>query len=227
MNGRVVRLGGDEHEFVQLLLPWIDSGGPDASEAARVQAHLQQCDRCRADLAWQRSMRESWQDAASAAERACGPEEVDRGWASMRGRLEVSGARARRTGKPASAAAWRLASPGPGFLWRWLLACQASIIAGLVVLVVVLVPHEGSYRALGSTGQPGDASIAVVFNPQATELQIRQALRASDTRIVDGPTVTGAYLLGVAPARHAAAIDALRGHAAVQRVESLAAGPAR
>jgi len=226
MNGRVVRLGGDEHDFVQCLLPWLDGGGLDATESARVQAHLNQCERCRADVAWQRSMRECWQGAASAATLAAEPGEVDRGWAALRGRLEASGTRAGRTNPRTAPVGRRLASLKRAW-WQWLLALQSAAIAALVVLVAVLAPPEGNYHALGSTRPASDASIAVVFRPQATELQIRQALRESDTRVVDGPTVTGAYLLGVAPTRHAAAIEALRLHAAVLRVESLLAGPRR
>ena len=36
MNGQILRLGGDEHDIVQLLLPWYDSGHLDSVEVARV-----------------------------------------------------------------------------------------------------------------------------------------------------------------------------------------------
>jgi hypothetical protein len=88
-------------------------------------------------------------------------------------------------------------------------------------------PRDDAYHALGSASRASDASIVVVFRPDASELQIRQALRDSDARLVDGPTVTGAYLLSTAATRHAAAIERLRAHSAVLRVESLEARPAR
>jgi hypothetical protein len=111
--------------------------------------------------------------------------------------------------------------------WRWVLALQSAVIAGLVVLVVGLFPREGPQRAPGSGVQPGAASVAVVFKPDASEQQIRQALRDSDARVVDGPTTTGAYLVGVAPASQATAIKHLRQNSSVLRVESLDAGPPR
>lgn len=222
MNGRILRLGGDEHDIVQLLLPWYDSGRLDAAEAARVAAHLGTCSRCQADVAWQRQLRGALSSAESARGADAPAADVDRGWAALRDRLDLDRSTARRAPPPPrkpsrTATAW----------WRWLLAAQSAVIVGLAVLVVVMLPRDDAYRALGSANRAADASIVVVFRPDANEAQIRQALRDSEARLVDGPTVTGAYLLAVAPARHTAAIDRLRHEAAVLRVESLAAGPAR
>jgi len=227
VNGRIVRLGGDEHDIVQLLLPWVDSGGLDAAEAARVDAHLGQCARCQADVTWQRRLRAVVPDAAAAGAPSATDADVDRGWAALRERLDPSApaGRGRAVRSPRAARA----APPWWSAWRWLLALQSSVIVALAfaLLVVVMLPRDDAYRALGSAGRASDASIVVVFRPEASELQIRQALRDSEARLVDGPTVTGAYLLGVAPAQHAAAIERLRRQHAVLRVESLAAGPAR
>ena len=207
MSGKILRLGGDEHDIVQLLLPWFDGGGLNAAEAARVTAHLGDCPRCQADIAWQRKLREASPPAAA-------PGDADQGWAMLRSRLDP-GAALQPVRTPLRAAApW----------WRWVLALQSTVIVGLAALVVMMVPRDDRYRTLGSPGRASDASIVVVFRPDASELQIRQALRDSDARLVDGPTVTGAYLLAAAPARHATAIERLRQQAAVLRVESLAAG---
>lgn len=220
MSGRILRLGGDEHDVVQLLVPWVDGGRLDDAEAARVKAHLADCARCRADLAWQRRL----PDAANPAPDLISSERVDLGWAALRGRLDTEGAAGHvRPARPRLApreAPWSW----PG--WRWLVVLQSTVIVGLAALVVLMSPRDDAYRALGGPARGSDASIVVVFRPDASELQIRQALRDGDVRLVDGPTVTGAYLLSAAPARHAAAIEQLRRHAAVLRVESLAAGAA-
>ncbi|MEP6872995.1 MAG: zf-HC2 domain-containing protein [Burkholderiales bacterium] len=210
MSGKILRLGGDEHGFVQLLLPWFDGGRLDADESARVTAHLIGCPRCQADLAWHRKLREALPPAQATGD-------VDLGWAALRGRLDPAPARKPGRSPRRTAAPW----------WRWVLALQSTVIVGLAALVVMMVPHDDRYRALGSPGRASDASIVVVFRPEASELQIRQALRDSDARLVDGPTVTGAYLLAAEPARHASAIERLRQQTAVLRVESLAAGATR
>jgi anti-sigma factor RsiW len=215
-------LGGDEHDIVQLLLPWYDTGRLDAADAARVAVHLGTCARCQADVAWQRRLRGALSDAAPARDADARAADVDRGWAALRDRLDLDSAAAR----PAPV---RLRTPSRAVAvwWRWLLAAQSAVIVGLAALVVVMLPRDDAYRALGSASRAVDASIVVVFRPDANEAQIRQALRDSEARLVDGPTVTGAYLLAVVPAQHTAALDRLRREAAVLRVESLAAGPAR
>jgi len=221
MNGQILRLGGDEHDIVQLLLPWYDSGHLDPVEVARVQAHLGGCARCQADIAWQRRVGEIAGAEAGASDDA---PDVDRGWAALRAQvLAQQGPRvvpAARSTQPVRR--W------PSFGWRWLVALQSTVIVGLAGLVIVLlVPRVDNYRALGQPAQAGAASIVVVFRPEASEVQIRQALRDSDARLVDGPTVTGAYLLSVAPERHAHALARLRAAGSVLRVDSLAAEPVR
>jgi anti-sigma factor RsiW len=223
VNGRILRLGGgDEHAIVQLLLPWLDGGHLDAAEAARVATHLAGCARCQADIAWQRRLKDIVGDEPVSVHASA---DVDRGWAAVRHRLDAEAAAGR--GRPAKPPRAPRAAPPWWGGWRWLMALQSMVIVGLVALVVVMLPRDDTYRALGGASRAGDASIIVVFRPEANELQIRQALRDSDVRLVDGPTVTGAYLLSTAPARHAAAIEQLRRQGAVLRVESLAAGPAR
>jgi len=224
VNGRILRLGGDEHDLVQLLLPWYDGGALDAVEAARVATHVGACARCQADLAWQRRLRTAALQAPPTDEALDNSADADRGWAALRGRIDVDAASARaRLAKPPPA---RAASPWWGG-WRWVAALQAAVIVGLAAVVIAPLPRDDAYRALGSASRASDASIVVVFRPDASELQIRQALRDSDARLVDGPTVTGAYLLSAAPNRHADAIERLRGQSAVLRVESLEARPAR
>ena len=63
----------------------------------------------------------------------------------------------------------------------------------------------------------------MIFRPEATEAQIRAALRASDARLVGGPTVTDAYLVQLAgPVPQA--LGRLRAQPGVARVESLVSG---
>lgn len=225
MSGSILRLGGDEHDIVQLLLPWLDGGHLDDAEAARVNAHLGACARCQADLAWQRRLR----SVADGAPVTASIGDADRGWGALRGQLDAEAAAGRgrpvkplpamQRGRPRGWSGWSA--------WRWVMALQSAVIVGLAALVVVMLPREDAYRTLGGPARSSEASIVVVFRPDASELQIRQALRDSDARLVDGPTATGAYLLSAAPARHAAAIERLKRQGAVLRVESLDAGPAR
>ena len=54
MNARILRLGGDEHQAAQVLLPWFVNGTLDAAEAAQIGEHVAQCSACQADVAARR-----------------------------------------------------------------------------------------------------------------------------------------------------------------------------
>ena len=87
------------------------------------------------------------------------------------------------------------------------------------------VPLGDAYRALGAPGAAATANAVVMFKPDATEQEIRSALRASGARFVDGPTASNAYLLSVRGDDHAGAIARLRAQPAVLLAESLDARP--
>ena len=112
--------------------------------------------------------------------------------------------------------------------WRnWALAGQFAVIAGLAALLLPGGPETQApaYRALGSATDGGveTADVAVMFRPDARFDQVQPLLQASGARIVDGPTVTGAYLLNVDPAQAPRLLAALRAHPAVQLAEPLGA----
>ena len=48
--GNVIRLPGDRHREIQLLLPWYVTGRLDEADTARVETHLAGCAKCRAEL---------------------------------------------------------------------------------------------------------------------------------------------------------------------------------
>jgi hypothetical protein len=61
----------------------------------------------------------------------------------------------------------------------------------------------------------------VRFRSDATEAQIRAGLEASGARIIDGPTVTGAYVVRVPRDHYQAALAELRRQGAVALAEAL------
>ena len=115
-------------------------------------------------------------------------------------------------------------------LWApWALAAELAVI--LVLAGLLLSGSEGQppYRTLGAV-EPGlqeMGRLVVVFDPQATEAELRRIVRSSGARIVDGPTVGDAYVLEVPAERQAAALQALRGQHAVTLAERLNSGEAR
>ena len=210
MKARILPLDSDEHQSVQRLLPWYVNGTLDSNETLRVQTHLAGCPRCQGDVKWQGRLRASAAGAATSVD-------VDRDWVSMRRRLSPTPAEAPRT-------------PRLGWRWpvtRWL---QLAVgVEGALVLALAVAwlgaPRDEPFRALGAGPSAATANALIVFRPDATEAEIRQALRASGARLVGGPTVADAYLLHL-PARAPESLSRLRAEHAVKRIESLEAqGP--
>jgi hypothetical protein len=228
MNGRIVEIEASTHQKVQKLLPWLLTETLQGAELAMVRQHVRDCQECRDDLEWQRDVQ-----AARPALRAV--PNVDRAFAAMAGQLDREPTPV-QPGRPAHGAdggwlarllaAWRGMGSGP----RWAMALQCAIIAALALaLFKPQAADYAQYRALSSAPAPGAASSApagrlmVVFKPRTTEAELRRILQTCGARIVDGPTVTDAYVLQVDGAV-ATALAALKREPAVTLVSSLDAG---
>jgi len=223
MSGQILRLEPDPHVAVQRLLPWYLTGRLETAEHDIVETHLAQCPECRAELETERQ----WQllHPGHGAQ-----VDVEEGWARMRARLagEPSAAPApaplittrpgprRRGWLPP---AWRTAPRVPARAW----AAPALLSLGLVAAIgYTLRPAApaGQYIALSAPEVAG-ATAVVRFRPDATEAQIRHGLKDSGARLVDGPTVSDAYVVRLPREHYAAALDKLRREPGVALVEAL------
>ena len=202
----VIRFQGDPHKLTQKLLPWYANGTLDADETAAVEAHLEGCDECRAELESERAL---------GAMIATVPSDVERGWSALRGRIESERPQHR-------SAPWRRA----GALWRrpipmgWAITAQAAclvLVAGAAVLAMpagvasmAKLPSQPLYRALGAPKTVTAGNLVVIFKPSTSEQELRGALRFSGARLVDGPTASDAYVLHVSDAERPVALKRLR-----------------
>lgn len=226
MNGKIVELDASAHQKAQKLLPWLLSESLSGAELALVRKHLSLCQECRDDLAWQRRLRAAEPPQRNAAE-------VDRAYAALGAQLDQAA--------PAPAASllarWRRSWADAGQWARRAMALQGALIVALAVLLVApLAPRMAStpapapleYRALSAPPRGAPVgNVMVVFKPDTPEREIRRMLQASGARIVDGPTVTDAYVLYLPVAVRDAAVAALRREAAVQLAEPLDRGAPR
>ena len=203
MKARVLPLDSNEHRQAQELLPWFVNGTLAAAEAAPVAEHVAQCVRCQADAAALAAVRAVPIDVATG-------DSVERGWAALRRRLEARPTEAkRRTGPPW----WKLSL-------QVALAAQAVVMLVLAGVLIATTTRTEPYRALGASPEPAEANALAVFRADATEQQMREALRAAGARIVGGPTISDAYLLRLVDLQPAA-LARLRAQPGVLRVESL------
>ena len=218
MSGQILHLEPDPHAAVQRLLPWYLTGRLETREHDAVEAHLAQCPECRAELETERQ----WQ----LLQPGHGAQvDVEDGWARMRARLGDAAAprpavvapapRRRRWLPPA----WQAGSRLPARLWAAPALLSAALIAAIVVTLRP-VAVIGDYHALAAPDQAG-ATAVVRFHPDATEAQIRHGLTDSGARLVDGPTVSDAYVVRLPREHYAAALDKLRKEPGVALVEAL------
>jgi hypothetical protein len=222
------------HAEAQDVLPWLANGTLAGTELERVQAHVETCADCRADLAALRTVR------------AAGPGldldfDPDRALARLLPRLDdataVDDDGALPSCAPAAAPAVEAAIKAPGLLQRWrerfaandgawlraAVAAQCGVIAVLAVLLARPTAHvdtPDAYRVLGAGGANGAARLVVTFRPDTPERELRRIVRASGGRIVGGPTVTDAWLVG-ADGQAAPVLARLRAEPAVTLAEPL------
>ena len=216
------------HREAQDALPWLANGTLDGTELERVQSHVETCALCRADLAVLRTVH------------AAGPG-TDLDWDPERalGRLlpQLDAPLPAQDVPEVHSVQALPAQPAPGLRRRWrtlpaandrtwlraAVAAQFCAIAVLAVLLARLTAQPDSnhdYHVLGAAGANGAARVVVTFRPDTPERELRRIVRASGARIVGGPTVTDAWLVG-ADGRLAPVLARLRAEPAVTLAEPL------
>ncbi|NHZ94394.1 hypothetical protein F2P46_01330 [Massilia sp. CCM 8734] len=197
---------GASHQAMRDLLPWFANGTLEETEAEPVRAHLQHCAQCAGEVAWQRQLH-----AAPAEPPGLDPE---RALARLMPRLGPQASAA--PSKVSGLRAWF----GNGWM-PWALAGQCALITVLAIQMIAPVGKGEAYQAL-SDGAPAPAgTIVVIFRPDASLREVQRTLQASGARVVDGPTVSGAFVLSAPPGEQSNALAVLRADAGVQLAESL------
>jgi hypothetical protein len=188
-----------EHPAVQELLPWFAMDALDAEDLQRVERHLRDCRRCQADARSQRRLRANLPSTETAPD-------ADRAYLKLRSRL----------GAAAEEADGAAHSTRPSWT-HWTLA---GLAASLALLLLAPISPAHLYHGMGGTGTAA-GNIVVNFRPDTTEQELRQILRQSGARLVDGPTAANAYVLRVEPSEQERALVALRRAHAVSMAEPL------
>ena len=230
--GRIIPLPGDEHRDLQALLPWYVAGQLDDFEQARVDAHLGACADCQAEARFQREL---------AAEIKRLPLDAEAGWSRMRERLaadrpgwvrrmaDLWRAATRPTGGSPGWSGWTAATrPGPvlGAAWPgWAVASGLGVVCVALALQAARPP---AYHVLGAAPRAEAGNVLVMFSPETSERDIRQALDDSQARLVDGPTAAGAYVLHLPDAARTTGLARLRARAGITMAEPIdSAAPPR
>ncbi|KGF82594.1 hypothetical protein IA69_04710 [Massilia sp. JS1662] len=179
----------NDHLEAQDALPWLANGTLAGAELERVQAHVETCAHCRADLALLRTVHAA----------GPGPDldfDPDRALARLVEHLPQLDA-APVQEKTGLLQRWRDRLAANDRTWlRAAVAAQFCAIAVLAALLARPSAQPDSYRVLGAAGANGMARVVVTFRPDTPEAELRRIVRTSGARIVGGPTVTDAWLVG-------------------------------
>jgi hypothetical protein len=210
------------HQAMRDLLPWFVNGTLGQGEAASVREHVQHCAQCAGDVARERRLQAGALADVAASADAAGR---DAG-------LDVEGALARlmpRLGPQRQAAPGRAPAPraarlrawfGAGWM-PWALAGQCALIAVLAIQGIGPQGAGGAYQALSDAPPAPAGTIVVMFRPDASLREVQRTLHASGARVVDGPTVTGAFVLSAPPGGQSNTLAMLRADGGVQLAEAL------
>jgi hypothetical protein len=208
-----------------LLMPWYASGTLPERERLEVEDHLRTCAACRAEL---ESVGVFRQRARALFEDQPIPER--RMFETVMSRVQQDA-----SARPRSA---RDLPARPGLLDALLqplrVLMRPTWAPAVAVVLIVLqagalawLSYERSHAPPPVTSrgiEPAAARIRIVFNPRATEQDIRTALQTLGGRIVDGPSADGAYVIqlpAIPPPVLSQRLRVLREHPAlVERIEN-------
>jgi hypothetical protein len=186
----------DTHAEAWDLLPWLANGRISPADREWVEAHLQGCAECRAELAQQRMLAVNLRDAGTAASGVSpthGISEEQRSFDKLWARIEAAESAA--VGAPHAGAVPRRASPAV----RWLAAAVIVQGIGLALFGVDALrsadPAAPEIHTVTSEAPaPTDApTVSLVFAPQASIETINTLLTHQGLSIVSGPGRSGNF----------------------------------
>jgi hypothetical protein len=185
----------DTHAEAWDLLPWLANGRIAATDREWVEAHVQSCAECRAELAAQRKVATDLRAAGDAPAAALGEEQ--RSFDKLWSRIEASEAATvagQQSGQPAAVGKTRSARTV-----RWLAAAVIVQGFGLALFGVQALRSAddaapGIRTVTSEVPVRGDApQVSLVFSPGASIESINTLLTHQGLSIVAGPGRSGNF----------------------------------
>jgi len=183
------------HRRYELLLPWYAGGLVGPEETEELRKHLRTCSSCACEYQRLLRLRDAFADLRSAMPPPP-PAVLDRVWSRL---LRHEREQAGRSG--------------------WIARAALASAAVLAAATVGIGLHSTPYKTLGRSVQE-EGLVQIVFDPNATEGEIRSLLQEVGATIAAGPHTSGLYRIrvrwGTDPS---AAVERLRRHPRVRFVE--------
>lgn len=199
----MTNLTGDSriaHDEAVLLLPWYVTGRLSDFDTRRMQRHLAECERCRAEATAQQALKSAMGSASSIdyAPQASLSKLMERIDASEPGRMRLKSwlTQWRPIGSDSRRRSARK--------WVWTLTIATGVQAMAIVVLLAAVgwfalrpAPPAAYQTLTTvTGEPvHGAAVRIVFDDSLRNTEMQSLLHSIDARIVSGPTSAGAYTI--------------------------------
>ncbi len=163
----------DNQTKPELLLPWYVNGTLNDNERRQVEAWLESSEQAQEELQLLQQLSAELQEQVHSKQGSAG----ELGWRRLQKQLEPV-----------------VSEKKPVFWLRPALAAAVMLICVQSILLLYLWPAEqtdSDWQTLSAGhGQP---AIQVMFQPQATEKQIRELLQTYHLQLIDGPSAAGLY----------------------------------
>jgi anti-sigma factor RsiW len=198
------------HDEAEALLPWYATGQLEESDRALVEKHLSTCSGCREQLGVERRLVHEFRSFTP---------ELESGWSRLRARVASPAPAAKEPRRPIAEVGADLWAAFTRPIVLAFAAAQVAFVTFASALMMWL--SQPAYHALGSAPPPASANAIVMFRADATEQDVREAMRSANAKIVGGPTEAGAYLLHVDPRKRESALARLRADDDVQLAEQI------
>ena len=181
----------DTHAEAWDLLPWLANGRIAATDREWVEAHVQTCAECRAELAAQRALATNLSDAGAAPSNAS---EEQRSFDKLWSRIEAA-----ETATAPAGSLGKTASPRRATLAvRWLAAAVIVQGIGLAVFGVNALRSSTADDGFRTVTQVAPARVdapmvSLAFAPDASIEHINTLLTHQGLSIVSGPGLAGNF----------------------------------
>lgn len=184
----------DTHAEAWALLPWLANGRVAPEDREWVEAHVQGCAECRAELASQRLVASQVNRDETASPQPAASDE-QRSFNKLWARIELAETATPATGTTGVA----VPVPRSSRTVRWLAAAVVVQAIGLGVLGVAFNSNRGATDTIHTVSDPEPAArlnaptVRLVFAPEASMGTINTLLTHQGLTIVEGPGNVGNF----------------------------------
>ena len=193
----------NEHEQVEMLLPWYVTGQLDATENAQVDAHIAGCADCALLLAKEWELKGKIASLPTALPEFKLPKAFGKHRATITSHAWQS---TRQTASRWAAKPLRVAA---------FAAAQAAMLLIVFQLAQFSTEPTAPYRTLSSGEAAGKANAVVMFDANTREAEFRKILIDTHSIIVGGPTESNVYYLHIEPSVRNTTLESFRANSRV------------